>query len=80
MRGADIVLAPTAVSEEDLIDFVISSHAYENDLYVAYVNQRGGGFGGGSLCSDPEGKVVVRGKTREEEILLVRSNQDLLPI
>ena len=76
LRGANVVLVPTAVSEctEDYIDkltkFIVPARAYESTVHVAYVNNTGtvAGtvFSGKSICCNPLGDVLTSGGSDEE--------------
>lgn len=64
LRGADLVLVPTAVSTKFDIsiisDVVVPSRAFENGVYVAYVNHSGGPqFAGASRCYGPTGEALI---------------------
>lgn len=78
LRGAQVVLVPTACATENdsrfISETVVVSRAYENEVYVAYVNYNGCGsvFGGCTHCCGPDGKTVVSVGLEEEGILLAQ--------
>ena len=74
LRGADLVLVPTAVGAEFplVADAVIRVRALENGLWLAFANrsgdERGYRFDGRSAIVGPEG--VVRAQAQADEALL----------
>lgn len=74
LRGADAVLVPTASFKENDTHFLsktlIPTRAFENGIYIAYVNHCGGNFGGLSVCCGPNGKLLVSCGEEEEGIFL----------
>ena len=71
LRGVETVLVPTACPYQPFQDFLIPSRAFENGVYVAYVNHGGGTFAGKSVCSDSDGNILVCTEAKEEGIFLV---------
>lgn len=73
LRGAELILVPTASLVEYNIRVIsqvmVASRAFENGVYVAYVNHCGGTFGGLSRCCGPNGATLASAET-EEGILM----------
>lgn len=70
LRGAEIIMVPTACSDKYCLNFLSASRAYENGIYVVYVNHCGDGFSGKSVCCCPEGKIVAHAEAKKEGIFL----------
>lgn len=70
LRGAEAVLVPTACPEHYFMDFLIASRAYENSIYVVYVNHCGGGFAGKSVCCGPMGRALYVWEPRRKGFFL----------
>lgn len=66
VRGADLVLAPTALGAEFGVvgDAMLRTRAFENGLFLAFANRSGSehgyAFGGGSGLIAPDGSVLAR--------------------
>lgn len=73
LRGANLILAPTAVSSNwvgPLVEYIIPARAYENRVNVAYVNNAGHDFDGRSVCCGERGDTIVAAAGDGEEFLL----------
>ncbi len=76
--GAEVVLninaSPYHISKWKTREKMLSTRAFDNGIWVAYVNLVGGQdelvFDGDSMIFDPEGTLVARGKQLEEELIL----------
>jgi NAD+ synthase (glutamine-hydrolysing) len=67
--------SPYYFNKGELREKMVGVRAYDNQVYVAYVNATGGQdelvFDGQSLVAAPDGAIVARGKQFEEELLVV---------
>ena len=74
VRGADVVFCPTACTNEYDMKFLctslVATRAFENGIYVAYINYCGGKFAGESRCYGPKGEPLVACGAEEEGIFL----------
>ena len=79
LRGADVVLCPTAVADYERFaeeakftnTSVLATRAFDNGIYLAFVNYSGQGFAGGSRCYGPKAeRLVACGGTEDEGIFL----------
>lgn len=76
--GAEVVVninaSPYHISKWKTREKMLSTRAFDNGIYVVYVNLVGGQdelvFDGDSMIFDPEGTLVARGKQFEEELIL----------
>ena len=76
--GAELIVninaSPYHAGKQDYREKMIAARAYDNELYVAYLNTVGGQdelvFDGGSLIFGPNGELVTRGKAFEEDLLI----------
>ena len=63
LSGADLILTPTALTEEygAVPEFIVPAHAVENQVFVAYCNYAGAENGmkflGRSRLAGPDGKI-----------------------
>ena len=72
LSGANLIAVPTASTLEvdgQACKFTVRTRAWDNGVYVAYVNHMGDGMEGCSQLCDPNGTVVVC-SGREETLLL----------
>jgi predicted amidohydrolase len=68
LRGADFILAPSACADDFVVHRMVSTRAFENSCFVAYVNCVGFAndgtvdlcFQGGSSLAGPDGRDVLR--------------------
>jgi predicted amidohydrolase len=68
LRGADFILAPSACADDFVVHRMVSTRAFENSCFVAYVNAVGRGkvgehdlcFNGASSIAGPDGRDVLR--------------------
>ena len=78
VAGAELVVIPQAGAlgewPEGLYEAEVRTAAFQNGYFVALANRAGDEgklrFSGESFAVDPEGKVLVRGKSREEDLVL----------
>jgi agmatine deiminase len=84
LKGADIIFYPTAIGyikdyqeKDNWLDAWITiqrSHAISNNVYVAAINRVGNEgrlkFWGSSFVCDPFGKILVKGSSGKEKVLL----------
>lgn len=73
LRGADAILVPTASStglSKMLSGFLVASRAYENGVYIVYVNHSSEKLGGMSRCYDPKGEALISCGPDDEGIFL----------
>jgi 5-aminopentanamidase len=76
LAGAQVVLAPTALDDEAVARVLIPARAMENRVALAYANQIGPGFCGGSVIAGPDGRELARAGTETEELLLADITAD----
>jgi nitrilase len=75
LLGADVILIPTALTEEyaSVPDFLVPARAIENQVFVAYCNhagvENGMRFLGGSRLTDVDGKPLVAAGAGEALII-----------
>ena len=68
LAGAQLVLVPTAcdmMGYPASSELIIPTRAYENSIYVMYVNYCGGNFDGHSRFCDPKGRSLINAGTKE---------------
>ncbi len=77
LRGADVILVPTAQMEpyHQVARYVIPARAYENQVYLAYANHSGSDdgldyIGQSSICG-PDGAVLAAAGKGEEMLYAV---------
>ncbi|WP_075289535.1 carbon-nitrogen hydrolase family protein [Pararhizobium arenae] len=78
--GADAVLVPTALpagwSGTFIADHMIQTRAFENQVFVAYINHCGSderfSFAGLSRIAAPDGNLLASGGPRDEALMLVK--------
>ncbi len=77
LAGADAVLVPTALpagwSGTFITDHMIRTRAFENQLFVAYVNHCGSddmfSFAGLSLIASPDGQALAKAGSADETLI-----------
>lgn len=82
LSGAELLCVPTAVPLRGPVDgrpapfdtrlipgMVVPTRALESQIFIAYANHAGPGFAGLSCLSDPYGRRVAAGETREELVV-----------
>ncbi|MBO8191506.1 carbon-nitrogen hydrolase [Streptomyces oryzae] len=82
LSGAELLCVPTAVPLRPPADgrpapfdtrlvpgMVVPTRALESQIFIAYANHTGPGFAGLSCLSDPYGRRVAAGETREELVV-----------
>ena len=77
-QGAELIVvinaSPYHVGKEEEREELITSEAKHYGVYILYVNGYGGNdkviFDGNSLISDGKGRIVCRGKSFEEDLLI----------
>jgi 5-aminopentanamidase len=82
MAGADAVLVPTALpagySGTFVTDHMIQTRAFENQVFVAYVNHCGADerftFAGSSRIAAPDGSVLASAASHGEMLMIVAVN------
>lgn len=82
MAGADAVLVPTALpagySGTFIADHMIRTRAFENQVFVAYVNHSGADerftFAGSSRIAAPDGSLLAGAATQGETLMVVTIN------
>jgi len=85
LQGADLVVIPQAGTAGEwpagLYEAEVRTAAFQNGYFVALSNRVGVEdsvtFAGESFAVDPEGRVLVRGKQLEEELVVVDLDLDL---
>ncbi|MDX0124696.1 hydrolase [Sinorhizobium meliloti] len=78
LAGADAVLVPTALpagwSGTFITDHMIRTRAFENQLFVAYVNHCGSddrfSFAGLSLIASPDGQALATAGSSDETLII----------
>ena len=81
VAGCDLVIVPTALGEQwgVVSNKVIPTRAFENGVYVCYVNhcgqENGMSYFGGSCIVGPDGQDIARA-TGNEETLIAKLNLD----
>ena len=70
----NINASPYHMGKAHLREKMISERASDNKIVIAYLNTVGGQdelvFDGGSFIADKTGKIIVRGKQFEEEMIV----------
>ncbi|MDQ0321438.1 putative amidohydrolase [Pararhizobium capsulatum DSM 1112] len=80
LAGAEAVLVPTALpagwSGTFIADHMIQTRAFENQVFVAYINHCGSderfSFAGLSRIASPDGNLLASGGPRDEMLMLVK--------
>jgi predicted amidohydrolase len=89
LLGADVVLVPTALTDEysSIPDFLVPARAVENQVFIAYCNhagvENGMRFLGGSRLTDVDGKALAAAGTGEALIvgeISQRRRLDMAPL
>ena len=81
LRGADIIIAPTAASQDRQMHWerAITANAFANNLFLFRVNrvgrEEGISFYGRSFCADPWGEMVSELAGSREAIVLADIDQ-----
>jgi NAD+ synthase (glutamine-hydrolysing) len=83
--GAELIIninaSPYHLGKWKTREKMISTRAFDNELYVAYVNLVGGQdelvFDGHSMVFDPEGNLIAWGEQFEEDIIVLDMDLDL---
>ncbi|MFH1015104.1 MAG: NAD+ synthase, partial [Nitrospirota bacterium] len=78
IAGAEVILninaSPYHMGKAHLRERMISERASDNKVVIAYLNTVGGQdelvFDGGSFIADKTGKIIVRGRQFEEEMII----------
>lgn len=81
-QGADFILvlnaSPYYAGKEAVKDELVMSQSKDNNIPIFYVNMWGGNdkiiFDGNSFACDKEGKVIVRGKSFEDDLVKYQLN------
>ncbi len=84
LKGADLVVIPQAgvVGEwpEGLYEAEVRTAAFQNGYFVALCNRVGQedslNFAGESFVSDPDGRILVTGKSEAEDLVVVNLDLD----
>jgi predicted amidohydrolase len=82
LAGADAVLVPTALpagySGTFIADHMIQTRAFENQVFVAYINHCGADerftFAGSSRIAAPDGSLLANAATHGEALMIVTVN------
>lgn len=82
MAGADVVLVPTALpagySGTFITDHMIQTRAFENQVFVAYINHCGAderfSFAGSSRIAAPDGSLLAGAASHGETLMIVTLN------
>lgn len=76
----NISSSPYYVRKGALREKMVGMRAYDNQVYIAYVNTVGGQdelvFDGQSLVAAPNGDIIARGRQFEEDLLIVELDLD----
>lgn len=74
LRGADLLVCPTAVSDSDAWSVTLRSHAVTNGFFVVGVNRIGSEaeltFHGSSLVAAPGGEILAQASADAEAVLI----------
>lgn len=78
LAGADAVLVPTALpagwSGTFIAEHMIQTRAFENQVFVAYVNHCGSdamfSFAGSSRIASPDGQVLAKANSADEALIV----------
>lgn len=78
LAGAEVVLVPTALpagwSGTFIADHMIQTRAFENQVFVAYINHCGSdplfSFAGLSRIASPDGQVLAKGDAAHETLMV----------
>jgi len=82
--GAELIIninaSPYHIGKWKTREKMLSTRAFDNELYVAYVNLVGGQdelvFDGHSMVFDPSGNLIASGKQFEEDLLVIDLDLD----
>ncbi len=82
LAGADVVLVPTALpagySGTFIADHMIQTRAFENQVFVAYINHHGADerftFAGSSRIAAPDGSFLANALPHGEALMIVSIN------
>ncbi len=82
LAGAEAVLVPTALpagwSGTFITDHMIQTRAFENQVFVAYINHCGSdpmfSFAGLSRIASPDGQVLAKGDAGHEALIFADIN------
>ncbi|WP_275784409.1 carbon-nitrogen hydrolase family protein [Pararhizobium gei] len=82
LAGADVVLVPTALpagySGTFIADHMIQTRAFENQVFVAYINHCGADerftFAGASRIAAPDGSLLAGAASHGEALMIVAIN------
>jgi predicted amidohydrolase len=73
-NGAELIIAPYATSRANMFQEVLRTRAFENGCYLVAANKVGTEgewtFSGGSMISDPTGKLLQSADTEQEALLV----------
>ncbi|MCA1404972.1 carbon-nitrogen hydrolase family protein [Ensifer sp. IC3342] len=88
LAGADAVLVPTALpagwSGTFIADHMIQTRAFENQLFVAYINHCGSdamfSFAGSSRIVSPDGQLLAKANSADETLIFAEIDPELFAI
>ena len=73
-NGAELLIAPYATSRQNMFQEVLRTRSFENGCYLIAANKVGQEhdwyFPGGSMISDPTGKLLASADTKSETLLV----------
>lgn len=76
----NISASPYHMGKRYVMEKVLATRAFDNEVFVASVNLVGAQdelvFDGNSMVFDPEGRIIARGKSFEEDLILVDINTE----
>eukprot|EP01087_Luapelamoeba_hula_P008780 TRINITY_DN2220_c0_g2_i1.p1 TRINITY_DN2220_c0_g2~~TRINITY_DN2220_c0_g2_i1.p1 ORF type:complete len:306 (-),score=78.12 TRINITY_DN2220_c0_g2_i1:23-940(-) len=69
LRGAELILVPTANVTALASEVMIKTRAFENDVFIAYANRVQNDFVGYSVIIAPDAVTLAEGSREKEELL-----------
>lgn len=76
LAGAEVVLVPTALDDPAVARVLVPARAMENRVGLAYADQVGPGFCGGSVVVGPDGRARARAGAVEDTVLVAEITPD----
>ena len=74
VNGAELLIAPYATSRQNMFQEILRTRAFENGCFLLAANKVGQEhdwyFPGGSMISDPTGKLLASADTKNEALLI----------
>lgn len=81
-NGAELLIAPYATSRQNMFQEVLRTRAFENGCFLVAANKVGQEhdwyFPGGSMISDPAGRLLASADTEHEALLVADIDRDAI--